>query len=155
VVLVIDYRWDIWSVMPGGDMDSTLIAAASTGGTALVTAMVTDGWGVMREGVLDLWRRFRPASASELEGDLDSTRTALVAAPAAEVRQVRAAMESAWQGRLLTLFLEDRSAADEFQELISWLSETGAVKHERSFRAEARDHGRVYQAGGNQYINER
>ncbi|MEW2406807.1 hypothetical protein [Streptomyces griseoviridis] len=136
-------------------MEPTLITLASAGGTAVVSAMATDGWQTLRSGVVDLWRRFRPDSAAELERDLETSRSALLAAPETEIQPVRQALQSVWQGRMLTLFLEDRAAAAEFEGLLSRLAEASSHRTEMTFNAEARDHGRVYQAGGNQYINER
>ncbi|MEV6668724.1 hypothetical protein [Streptomyces sp. NPDC051162] len=136
-------------------MDPTLIALASAGGTAVVSAMATDGWNTLRSGVVTLWRQFRPDSASELELDLDTTRSTLLSTPASEVEQVRQALQSAWQGRMLTLFLNDAAAAAEFEALLSRLGEAGTSRTNTSFHAEVRDHGRVYQAGGNQFISER
>ncbi|MCF1597682.1 hypothetical protein [Streptomyces muensis] len=137
-------------------MDPTLIALASAGGTAVVSAMATEGWNTLRSGVVTLWRQFRPDSADELERELDTTRSALVAAQADEVELVRHALQSAWQGRMLTLFLEDPAAAAEFEALLSRLGDVGSPgMTSTSFHAEARDHGRVYQAGGNQFISER
>lgn len=136
-------------------MDPTLIALASAGGTAVVSAMATDGWNTVRSGVVTLWGRFRPDSAGELERDLETTRSTLLATPASEVEQVRQALQSAWQGRILTLFLEDPTAAAEFEALLSRLGEVGSRQTNTSFRAEVHDHGRVYQAGGNQFISER
>ncbi|MFH8339817.1 hypothetical protein [Streptomyces sp. AM6-12] len=136
-------------------MEPTLIALASAGGSAVVSAMATDGWQTLRSGVVDLWRRFRPDSAAELERDLETSRSALLAAPYTEIQPIRQAIQSAWQGRMLTLFLEDRAAAAEFEGLLSRLTEAGSHKTNSTFNAEARDHGRVYQAGGNQFISER
>ncbi|MFI7415128.1 hypothetical protein ACIBU0_41485 [Streptomyces sp. NPDC049627] len=136
-------------------MDPTLIALASAGGTAVVSAMATDGWETLRSGVVTLWRRFRPDSAAELERDLEASRSALLAAPDTESQPVRQALQSAWQGRMLTLFLEDRAAATEFEDMLSKLAEAGSHRRNVTFNAEARDHGRVYQAGGNQFISER
>jgi hypothetical protein len=136
-------------------VDPMLVALASAGGTAVVSAMATDGWNTLRSGVVSLWRQFRPESASELERDLDTTRSTLLATPASEVEQVRQALQSAWQGRMLTLFLEDRAAAAEFEALLSRLGEASSPRTNIDFHAEVRDHGRVYQAGGDQFINER
>ncbi|WP_146191745.1 hypothetical protein [Streptomyces sp. VMFN-G11Ma] len=136
-------------------MDPTLIALASAGGTAVVSAMATDGWNTFRSSIVTLWRQFRPDSASEVDRDLETSRSALLAAPDREAEQLRQALQSAWQGRMLTLFLEDRSAAVEFEALLSRLTGAASLKPNLTFHAEARDHGRVYQAGGNQFINER
>ncbi|MGW2950211.1 hypothetical protein [Streptomyces eurythermus] len=137
-------------------MEPTLIALASAGGSAVVSAMATDGWQTLRSGVVDLWRRFRPDSAAELERDLETSRSALLAAPDTEIQPIRQALQSAWQGRMLTLFLEDRAAAAEFEGLLSRLTEAAdSHRTNNTFNAEARDHGRVYQAGGNQFISER
>ncbi|MCO8308557.1 hypothetical protein ACIP69_08930 [Streptomyces hygroscopicus] len=136
-------------------MDPTLISLASSGGNAVVSAMATDGWNALRSGVVTLWRRFRPDSAGELERDLDTTRSTLLTTPTDEVEHVRQALQSAWQGRMLTLFLDDPSAAAEFEALLSRLGEVSSPRTNTSFHAEVRDHGRVYQAGGNQFISER
>ncbi|MCX4662919.1 hypothetical protein [Streptomyces uncialis] len=55
---------------------------------------------------------------------------------------------------MLTLFLDDRTAAAEFKELLARLAPGGVSQPHISFRAEAHDRGRVYQAGGNQFIHE-
>lgn len=55
---------------------------------------------------------------------------------------------------MLTLFLEDRAAAAEFEGLLSSLMEADTHRTNITFNAEARDDGRVYQAGGNQFISE-
>lgn len=136
-------------------MDPTLIALASAGGTAVVSAMATDGWEALRSGIVDLWQRFRPDSAAELERDLETSRSALLAAPEAETQPIRQALQSAWQGRMLTLFLEDQAAAAQFEGLLFRLTDAGSYRANVTFKAEARDHGRVFQAGGNQFITER
>ncbi|MEV7287772.1 hypothetical protein AB0O01_24910 [Streptomyces sp. NPDC093252] len=136
-------------------MDPTLIALASASGTAVVSAMATDGWSTLRSGVVTLWRQFRPDSASELEQDLDTTRSTLLSTPASEVEQVRQALQSAWQGRMLTLFLNDAAAAAEFEAFLSRLGEASTSPANISFHAEAHDHSQVNQAGGNQFISGR
>lgn len=136
-------------------MDPTLITLASAGGTAVVSAMATDGWNTFRTSVVALWRRFRPDSTAELERDLETSRTALLATADTDIEQARQALQSAWQGRLLTLFLEDRAAAAEFEALLSKVAGAGKCRMNMSFHAEARDHSRVYQASGDQFISER
>ncbi|MGN5378719.1 hypothetical protein ACQ4WX_18810 [Streptomyces lasalocidi] len=136
-------------------MDPTLIALANAGGTAVVSAMATDGWQTLRSGVVDLWRRFRPDTAAELERDLDTARSALLTTADNEVEPVRQVLQSTWQGRMLTLFLEHQAAAVEFEALLSKFAEAGSTRPNITFNAEARDRGRVYQANGNQFISER
>ncbi|MEU0054705.1 hypothetical protein [Streptomyces sp. NPDC006309] len=136
-------------------MDPTLIALASAGGTAVVSAMATDGWERLRTGVVALWVRFRPDSTAELEQDLDTSRTALLETLDSDIDQARQALQSVWQGRMLTLFLEDRTAAAEFKTLLLELAKDGHPGPDMKFHAEAHDHARVYQAGGNQFISER
>jgi hypothetical protein len=117
--------------------------------------MATDGWERLRTGVVALWGRFRPDSTAELEQDLDTSRTVLLETPDSDIDQARQALQSVWQGRILTLFLEDRTAAAEFKTLLLELAKDGQPSTDITFHAEARDHGRVYQAGGNQFISER
>ncbi|GCD35809.1 hypothetical protein OEIGOIKO_03556 [Streptomyces chrestomyceticus JCM 4735] len=135
-------------------MDPTLITLASAGGAALVSAMAADGWSAFRTGVVALWRRFQPETTDAVERDLDATRQTLLAVPEGERQQVRDALQSVWQGRMLTLFLDDRTAAAEFEELLARLAPADTSRPPISFRAEVHDNGRVYQAGGNQFIHE-
>ncbi|NIL52710.1 hypothetical protein HBK87_19400 [Streptomyces sp. 2BBP-J2] len=136
-------------------MDPTLIALASAGGTAVVSAMATDGWERFRTGVVALWGRFRPDSIAELEQDLDTSRTALLETPDSEMEQTRQALHSVWQGRMLTLFLENGAAAAEFKTLLLEIADSVQPGTDIKLHAEVHDHGRVYQAGGNQFISER
>lgn len=135
-------------------MDPTLITLAGAGGAALVSAMAADGWGAFRSGVVALWRRFQPDSTDALQRDLDATRQTLLTVPEGERQQVRDALQSVWQGRVLTLFLDDRTAAAEFEGLLARLASVDTTRPNISLRADVRDRGRVYQAGGNQFIYE-
>lgn len=96
---------------------------AAAGGTALVTAMVTDGWVGFKAGFARLLGR---GDAKEVEGAaarLEECRAVLAALAGAELQRARAEQELAWRVRLGDL-LERRP--DRERELRSLVAEVRA-----------------------------
>ncbi|MFI0259833.1 hypothetical protein ACH4OW_12465 [Streptomyces sp. NPDC017056] len=117
--------------------------------------MATDGWQQARERVATLWRRFRPDDVEACMQDLDAAY-ATSHGGAAGAPQNDSSVHATWQGRLLTLLLSDHAAAEEVRQLTHILHAMNpAPPPHVTQRAEVRDHGRVYQAGRDQYIPER
>ena len=95
-----------------------LAALASTGATALVTAMVTDGWEGARTRFARLLGRGdvkQAAAAAQLE----QSKAMLVAASGAELEGVRADQEAVWRARLEQLLERDPLAEEELQVFIA------------------------------------
>jgi hypothetical protein len=84
-------------------------ALVATAGSALVQAMVTDGWEGVRHKVARLFGRGEPDPA--IERRLDATRQELAAASPAELSAVQAALAAQWQTRFADL-LADRPEAE-------------------------------------------
>ena len=92
---------------------------AAAGGTALVTAMVTDGW----EGVKARFARLLGrGDAKEAEGAaarLEECRAALVVLAGAELQRARAEQELAWRIRLGDLLERQPDGERELRSLVA------------------------------------
>ncbi|NYI03587.1 hypothetical protein [Allostreptomyces psammosilenae] len=144
-------------------MDPVTVAGlASAASTALVAAMVTDGWQRATGSIAGLWRRARPEQAEVVEAELVETREEMVRAREAgeDVEEARQEAVDEWQGRLRRLLRQHPELAAELRRVLDeeinpllpgpTSAGAGVVMH-----AEARDHGRIYMAGRDQTINER
>lgn len=76
-------------------MDPVVLAA----GTALVTAMATDTWQQVREGVVALWRRVHPGQAIAVEADLTQLHEQILAALRNGDDDAERAPADSWQTR--------------------------------------------------------
>jgi hypothetical protein len=100
-------------------LTEALTALASAGGTALVTAMVTDGWEGARARFARLLGRGDAAQAEAVAGRLEQSRAALVQVPASDLERVRAEQEVVWRTRLEDLLEQDPGVEHELRALIA------------------------------------
>jgi hypothetical protein len=137
-------------------MDPLVLAA----GTAVVTAMATDGWEQARAAVVALWRRVHPDQVPAVESELRDVRAEVLAAREAGDRSAEVGLAGDWQRRLRRLLAADPRAGDELrrvldEELAPLLNPAErSVVHDIEMTATASGHGRVYQAGRDQHISE-
>lgn len=96
-----------------------LTALASTGGTALVTAMVTDGWEGVRGRVARLLGRGDAKQAEIAASKLEQSRAALAGLSGAELERAAAEQQVVWRTRLADLLEEDPGAERELRELVA------------------------------------
>ncbi|MFD0409176.1 hypothetical protein [Kitasatospora sp. NPDC127116] len=135
-------------------MDPVVLAA----GSALVSAMATDGWQQTRAAVVEWWRRRRPDRADGVGSDLEAVRAQVLAAREQGDEDTEQALAGAWRLRLQQLINEDPALADELRRLLDEhvdpaLSDGEQPQHRPIImKAEARDNSRVYQAGRDQHI---
>jgi hypothetical protein len=94
-----------------------LMALASAGGTALVSAMVTDGWEEVRGRFARLLGRGDAPETEAAAARLEQSRAALAASAGAEL--VRAEQEIAWRTRLADFLEHDPGAAQELGALVA------------------------------------
>jgi hypothetical protein len=137
-------------------MDPFLLTLAGTAGTTVVTLLVGEGWQQARDGVVAVWRRFRPEAAGEVERELDASR--LAALEAGDSREVGNRLEGHWAGRFAGLLGEHPEAADDLRTLLDRLSNgSGRQAISGGVRMEARADGssRIYQSARDQHITER
>lgn len=129
-------------------MEPELAALATTAGSTLVTLVATDAWQRMRDGVVSLWQRARPGSATGIADDLDATRLELLGARAEGDADSEAEVRVEWQGRIRRLLASHPELVDALRTLLEEL----AVEEETagpavSQHATASGSARVYQAG--------
>ncbi|MFI0483486.1 hypothetical protein [Actinomadura sp. 9N215] len=135
-------------------MDPLVMAA----GTALVTAIATDGWQQARAGAAALWRRVQPERAAVIEAELEEVRGEVLAARQAGDRQAEEHLADEWRRRLARLVAADPAAGAEIQEVLDQVwkpllteEEQARVQH-ITMHATASGDARVYQAGRDQHI---
>ncbi|MGR6918935.1 hypothetical protein ACU635_32210 [[Actinomadura] parvosata] len=132
---------------------------AKTFGTTLVATMTTPAWQRARTAAVELWREARPDQAGAVERDLTDARALVLAARNEGDTDTEPALAGSWQLRLQRLLRESPALAPEIQRVLDEvltpaLAPAARPRRTVTMTATARDHGRIYQAGGNQYIIE-
>lgn len=123
-----------------------VVALVAMAGSALVQAMVSDGWEGVRHKVARLFGRGEPDPA--IERRLDETRRELAAASPADLREVQAALAAQWQTRFADLLADHPEAEAGLAGLVGELTPVvsaasdHAVAAGRDVRVSA-DHGGV------------
>jgi hypothetical protein len=100
-------------------LTEALTALASTGGSALVTAMVTDGWEGVKARCARLLGRGDAKQAEAAAGRLEQSRAVLVRLSGPPLEQARAEQEVVWRTRLGDLLEQDPSAEQELRTLVA------------------------------------
>jgi hypothetical protein len=96
-------------------------AILATAGTALVTAMTTDGWEGVRKKVAQWFGRGKKDDTDRALTELDQSRAALAAlaaATGAELDRTRTEQEIVWRTRMGDLASRDEGAAAELPALV-------------------------------------
>lgn len=144
----------------GDWMDPQVVDLARTAGTTVVTLMATDTWNRTRDGLVALWRRVHPERADAISGELDATRSDLLAARAAGDEVSEDELRTEWQSRLRRLLAAEPGVAGDLRRFVEEVNSQapgaagGTSIGEVRMRAEVSGHGRVYQAGRDQHISE-
>ncbi|MEU2789184.1 hypothetical protein [Streptomyces sp. NPDC007100] len=133
-------------------MDAELTALATAGATTLVQQMVTEGWSQARERVAAFFSRRRGGGEEEaLEGELEESRTELVAAQRSGDEEGAADVAAEWRVRLRRVLRDDPAAAEELRRLLAELrpeAEAGVSVREVHNTISGEVHqGTVIQAG--------
>lgn len=138
-------------------MDPLVMAA----GTAVVTAMATDGWENARRAVVALWRRIHPDQVPAVDAELREVRAEVLAARDAGDLDAERELAGDWQRRLRRLLAADPQAGEEElrrvlnEELVPLLTPAERSRvHHVEMTATVSGHGRAYQAGRDQHISE-
>ncbi len=93
-------------------LEEALAALASAGGTALVSAMVTDGWEGVRNRVARLLGRGDPSATGVAVARLDDSRVLVRVRSGTDLAQTMTEQAVVWRTRLADL-LEDCPEAEE------------------------------------------
>jgi hypothetical protein len=100
-------------------LGEALIALASTGGTALVTAMVTDSWEGLRARFARLLGHGDARQMEEVAARLEEARATLTGFSGPDLERARAQQEIAWETRLADLLDRDPEAEGELRALVA------------------------------------
>jgi hypothetical protein len=100
-------------------LTEALTALVSTGGTALVTAMVTDGWEDLKGRFANLFGRGRTKETDAAAARLEQSRAALAGLSGPNLERARAEQEVVWRTRLGDLLEEDPGAEKELRALVA------------------------------------
>jgi hypothetical protein len=137
-------------------MDPATLAAAAA--TALIAAITTDGWEQARSAIVGLWRRVHPKRAETISDELAEARQEALTARQHGDAGTEEGLAADWQRRLRRLLDTDPGVAAELQRVLDDVF-TPALRpadHDRVSRivmkAQASDHGRVFQAGRDMHI---
>ncbi|MFE3719075.1 hypothetical protein [Streptomyces cyaneofuscatus] len=141
-------------------MDSEMTIFAQTAGVTLAALMTTDAFQNSKRAVLELWRRVRPMEAAEVDEQMEATRTALMRAQAEGNEDQERELTAWWQERLALLFAADPTTINGLRQALAEASDDEQSRdrtHGGSIQmtANAKGHGRVFQAGRDQHIIDR
>jgi hypothetical protein len=99
-------------------LEEALAGLASAGGTALVTAMVADGWEDIKARFARLLGRGDAKETESAAARLDESQTLLAVLAGDELQRARAEQEFAWRIRLGDLLERQPGAEPELRALI-------------------------------------
>lgn len=100
-------------------LGEALVALASTGGSALVTAMVTDGWEGVRARFARLLGRGDAKETKTATAGLEQSRAVLARLSGPDLDRARAEQEIVWRTRLGDLLERDPGAEKELRALVA------------------------------------
>ncbi len=135
-------------------MDPLVLAA----GTALVGAMVTDGWQQTRTAVVAWWRKVHPRRADAVGAELDAARARVLAARERGDEDTEQALAGTWRLRLQELLDQDPAAGPGLARLLEEHLAPALPAAEQArvqqiiINAQAHDQARQYIAGRDQHI---
>jgi hypothetical protein len=142
-------------------MDPELVALASTAAITVVKLLTTDGWEKAKKGLGTLWRRVQPERAERIEAAVSDSRQDLLTAKERGEAEQEAVTQ--WDSRLRTLLAAEPDAADLLCELLERELRPALIAipgpqttiNTTTVRADARDHGQSFAAGGNMTVHTR
>jgi hypothetical protein len=135
-------------------MVPALLALAATGGTALVNAMVTDGWEGVRKKLGKLFGRGDPKQTQDTLDRLDRSHAELSQLTGPDQDKARQKLAIAWQTRLEDLLAEHPDAAGDLRQIVQEIGArdigAGAVIQQN---VQASDHAQqIVQGSGIQHV---
>ncbi|MFD1657429.1 hypothetical protein ACFSL4_04060 [Streptomyces caeni] len=126
-----------------------LTELAVAGATALVTQLVTDGRAQVRDRVAAFLARRRGDEEEAVRGELERSRSVLVAAREAGDAGTASSVQDEWRSRLRRTLRNDPQAVAELRSLLDELApgrDTGAGGTVHSIISGGEQHGTVVQA---------
>ena len=139
-------------------MDAEAAALLTTAGTTVAALMATDAWKQTRDGLVRLWRRFRPEQAETIERELTAHWAVVVAGSVEGSARPETMLGPLWARELHEL-LASPQATRELRALLLTCEEAASGNNEAPSRrqrveARAKGHARSYAAGHDMTITE-
>ena len=100
-------------------LTEALTGLASTGGSALVTAMVTDGWEGVKSRFARLLGRGDAKKTEATAASLEQSRVVLAGLSGSALEQARGEQEIVWRTRLGDLLEQEPAAEQELRTLVA------------------------------------
>ncbi len=100
-------------------LPEALTALASVGGSALVTALVTDGWEGVKSRFARLLGRGDVKKTEAATASLEQSRVVLAGLSGPALEQARGEQEIVWRTRLGDLLEQDPSVESELRSLVA------------------------------------
>lgn len=125
-----------------------------------MAAMATDTWEKTCKAAVSLWRRVHPDRTTVIEAELAEVRGEVLEARRQNDVTAEEDLAYEWRRRLLRLLHQDIALVPELQRVLNetWIPALNSRDRQRidsvTMTATATGHGRVYQAAGDQVINE-
>lgn len=132
-------------------MDPASLALASSFSTAIVSAMATDAWQGARSRIVAVLRRSQPGAATPVSQTLEEQRSRLLEIPSTSRVQVEDELQGHWRAYFLNLMQVDPGTARALSDAVVGANQRQA-KNVRQV-GNARENGRVYIAGNDQFFN--
>jgi hypothetical protein len=102
-----------------GMVVEALAALAASGGNALVSAMVTDGWAGVKERFARLLGHGDPKATGDAAVRLEDSRAVLAGRSGADLERAEAEQEIAWRTRLADLLESHPEAEGELRAVVT------------------------------------
>jgi hypothetical protein len=143
-------------------MDPETAALAAAAAATMVELLTTEAWQKAKSAIGGLWRRARSTDAEAvdvIDVEIAETRVNAIAAREAEDDEAERELVGAWQARLSRLLAAEPALVPELRRLLDdtltpALDASVPGRTTITMRAKASDDARIYQAGGDQHINE-
>jgi hypothetical protein len=120
------------------------------GGSAVVGAMATESWAVVRERVVRLFRHRGEEELADVEAQLDVDAALMTRSP--DVEDARQSLVRSWKRKFARLLDERPEVAAELNALVEQIGVQGESRIQTNI---ARDNGRVFASlGGNVIVHE-
>lgn len=126
-------------------LNDALEALAASAGTAVVAAMVTDGWQETRTRVARLLSHGDACEEERQRARLERTRAELTASPGEQARRVRQRQDTVWRLRFADLLEDTPDAEAELRDLMAFLGVAPSAVA-ASVRVDAHASGEAQQA---------
>jgi hypothetical protein len=100
-------------------LGEALASLASTGGSALVTAMVTDAWEDLKTRFARMFGQGKAKETEAAAAQLEQSRAALAGLSGPDLERARAEQQLVWRTRLGGVLEQDPGAERELRALVS------------------------------------